>query len=66
MKQPQLFIQVGRNKYSPVYSPLKGVDLFAWDEDKQRIVPYKAPLSEALRAPESCESSGGSKYTPAP
>lgn len=65
MKQPQLFIRVGRDRYVPIYAPVKGVDLYAWDDSKQRIVPYTRESSpEPLRGAESRDSSGAYKVTP--
>lgn len=65
MKQPQLFIRVGRDRYVPIYAPVKGIDLYAWDDSKQMIVPYtKESSSEPLRGAESRDSSGAYKVTP--
>lgn len=65
MKQPQLFIRVGRDRYIPIYAPVKGVDLYAWDDSKQMIVPYtKESSSETLRGTKISDSSGSYKVTP--
>lgn len=65
MKQLQLFIRVGRDRYVPIYAPIKGVDLYAWDDSKQRIVPYSRESSpEPLGGTESVISSGAYKVTP--
>lgn len=67
MKQPQLFVRVGRGRYAPIYAPKKGVDLYFWDESKGRIVPYtKASPPEPLRAARCGESSGVYKVSPTP
>lgn len=60
MKQPQLFTRVGRDRYVPIYSLVDGVTLYAWDDEKQRIVPYAPTCVEELR------NSEGISYTPTP
>lgn len=39
MKQPQLFIELSKNRYMPVDSPRQGLPMFVWDEEQHRIVP---------------------------
>lgn len=41
LKQPQLFVRVGRNRYVPVERPWPGYDLYVWDDELQRIVPQR-------------------------
>ena len=65
MRQPQLFIRVSRDRYVPIYSPIKGVDLYAWDDSKQRIIPYNRESSpKPLRGTEIIDSSEAYKVTP--
>lgn len=38
MKQPQLFMKIGPNKYVPVERPWPDHDIYAWDDSLQRII----------------------------
>lgn len=38
LKQPQLFVKIGPNKYVPVERPWPDHDIYVWDDSLQRIV----------------------------
>ncbi len=64
MKQPQLFIRIGSDRYAPIEAPIEGEPLYAWDDESQRILPYFISCpSEPLRRAKGCESSRGTNYT---
>lgn len=50
MKIPQLFVKVGRNKYTPIPQPVKDPPLYFWDDEQKRIAPAKGHLK-----PHMCE-----------
>lgn len=39
LRQAQLFIKVGQDKFAPVDRVVPGVRMYVWDDDQQRIVP---------------------------
>ena len=42
LKQLQLFIKVGQNRYVPIYTPESNTaPLYTWDEACKQIIPYK-------------------------
>lgn len=42
LKQPQLFIKVGQDRYVPIYTPESNTTpLYTWDEASKQIIPYK-------------------------
>lgn len=40
LKQPQLFVKLGKNRYAPIEPPYPDKDLYMWDDLSKRIVPY--------------------------
>ena len=47
MKIPQLFIQTGKG-YVPVSSPIKGKELYYWDDTFKTILPARGRLKKQI------------------
>lgn len=44
MKTPQLFVKIGKNKFIPVYHPVRIEGLYFWDDTEQAILPAEGKL----------------------
>lgn len=52
MKIPQLFVNIGNNKFIPVSRPVNNKPVYFWDDLTQRIIPDEGELK--LRIIDGC------------